>query len=419
MVFCVLAGLTILSSTGSLAVMRIAYFDCFSGISGDMILGALIDLGLEQKTLMKHLSKLKLSGYEIEVLQEQRGPITGTRVNIRVDQEEQPPRSAEQIRKLIGKSKLPDQVKKNSLAVLERLATVEGNLHQQPPEHVHFHEVGALDSIVDMVGACIGLHILGIDHVVASPLPLGRGFVQCQHGMLPLPAPATLALLESVPVYDSGQERELVTPTGAAILTTVCSEYGGFPTMSIEKVGYGVGQHPENHPPNLLRLVLGRSTMTIIKERLLLFETSIDDMNPELYGHLMERLLDAGALDVNVLPAQMKKNRPGQLLRVLVSEGLKDTLLQILFHETTSLGIRIQEVDRYSLPRHTIRVQTPFGHILVKVVSNPVGEPSLAPEYDSCKRAAQKHNVSLRQVYEEAVRRARDRLLWSGCCAGA
>jgi uncharacterized protein (TIGR00299 family) protein len=390
--------------------MRIAYFDCFSGISGDMILGALIDLGLEQKTLKTHLSKLKLSGYEIEVLKEQRGPITGTRVNIRVDQEEQPPRSAEQIRELIGKSMLPDQVKKNSLAVLERLATVEGNLHQEPPEHVHFHEVGALDSIVDMVGACIGLHVLGIDHVVASPLPLGRGFVQCQHGMLPLPAPATLALLESVPVYDSGQERELVTPTGAAILSTVCSEYGGFPTMSIEKVGYGVGQHPENHPPNLLRVVLGRSTMTMIKERLLLFETSIDDMNPELYGHLMERLFDAGVLDVNVLPAQMKKNRPGQLLRVLVSEGLRDTVLQILFHETTSLGVRIQEVERYSLPRHTIRVQTPFGHILVKVASNPMGEPSLAPEYDSCRRAALKHNVSLRQVYEEALRRARDRL---------
>jgi uncharacterized protein (TIGR00299 family) protein len=390
--------------------MRIVYFDCFSGISGDMILGALIDLGLEQKTLMKHLSKLKLSGYEIEVLKEQRGPITGTRVNIRVDQEEQPPRSAEQIRELIDKSKLPDQVKKKSLAVLERLATVEGNLHQQPLEHVHFHEVGALDSIVDMVGACIGLHVLGIDHVVASPLPLGRGFVQCQHGMLPLPAPATLALLESVPVYDSGQERELVTPTGAAILTTVCTEYGGFPTMSIEKVGYGVGQHPENHPPNLLRLVLGRATMAVTKERLLLFETSIDDMNPELYGHLMERLLDAGALDVNVLPAQMKKNRPGQLLRVLVPKGLRDTVLQIVFNETTSLGIRIQEVDRYSLPRHTIRVQTPFGHILVKVVSNPLGEPGLAPEYDSCRRAALKHNVSLRQVYEEAVRRARNRL---------
>ncbi len=395
---------------GSSSVMKIAYFDCFSGISGDMILGALVDLGLDPKTLIKHLSKLKLSGYEIEVLKEQRGPITGTRVNIKVDEEEQPPRSSDQIQELIGKSKLPDQVKKKSLAVLKRLATVEGDLHQQPPEHVHFHEVGAVDSIVDMVGACIGLHVLGIDQVVASPLPLGRGFVQCQHGMLPLPAPATLALLEAVPVYDSGQERELVTPTGAAILTTVCSEYGGFPTMSIEKVGYGVGQHPESHPPNLLRLVLGRATMAVIKERLLLFETSIDDMNPELYGHLMERLLDEGALDVNVLPAQMKKNRPGQLLRVLVSEGLRDTVLQILFHETTSLGIRIHEVDRYSLPRRTIRVQTSYGQLPVKVATNPQGDFTVAPEYDGCRRAARRHKVALRLVYEEAMCRAKERL---------
>jgi uncharacterized protein (TIGR00299 family) protein len=390
--------------------MRIAYFDCFSGISGDMILGALIDLGLEPKILIKHLSKLKLTGYEIEVLKEQRGPITGTRVNINVDEEEPPSRSSDQIQELIGKSKLPDQVKKNSLTVLKRLATVEGDLHQQPPEHVHFHEVGAVDSIVDMVGACIGLHVLGIDQVVASPLPMGRGFVQCQHGMLPLPAPATLALLESVPIYDSGQERELVTPTGAAILTTVCSEYGGFPTMSIEKVGYGVGQHPESHPPNLLRLVLGQTTMAVIKERLLLFETSIDDMNPELYGHLMEQLLDAGALDVNILPAQMKKNRPGQLLRILVSEGLRDTVLQILFHETTSLGVRIQEVDRYSLPRRTIRVQTSYGRLPVKIATNPQGDFTMAPEYDGCQRAALRHKVALRLVYEEAMFRARERL---------
>ena len=228
--------------------------------------------------------------------------------------------------------------------------------------------------------------------------------------MLPLPAPATLALLESVPVYDSGQERELVTPTGAAILTTVCSEYGGFPTMSIEKVGYGVGQHQESHPPNLLRLVLGQATMAVIKERLLLFETSIDDMNPELYGHLMERLLDAGALDVNILPAQMKKNRPGQLLRVLVSEGLRQAVLEILFSETTSLGIRIQEVDRYSLPRRTIHVQTSYGQLPVKVATNPQGGFTVAPEYDGCQRAALRHKVPLRLVYEEAMYRARERL---------
>ncbi|MGD8502213.1 MAG: nickel pincer cofactor biosynthesis protein LarC [Syntrophobacterales bacterium] len=389
--------------------MRIAYFDCFSGISGDMILGALIDLGLDPKALSKQLSKLPLDGYEIEMSREQRGPVTGTRVDIHVEQE-QPPRSSEQIQEFIAASKLPAPVRKTSLAVVQRLAAVEGKLHQQPAEHVHFHEVGAVDSIVDMVGACIGLHTLGIDRVVASPLPLGRGFVRCQHGMLPLPAPATLALLEGVPVYDSGQQRELVTPTGAAILTTVCSEFGGFPEMHIEGVGYGVGGHPESHPPNLLRVVLGQSSQEMVKERLLLLETSIDDMNPEIYGHLMDRLLTAGALDVNVLPTQMKKNRPGQLLRILLAEGLRDKMLQILFSETTSLGARIQAVERVSLPRRTIRVQTPYGRLPVKVATSPQGDLTLSPEYDGCQQAARRHKVSLRRVYEEAVSSARQRL---------
>jgi hypothetical protein len=228
--------------------------------------------------------------------------------------------------------------------------------------------------------------------------------------MLPLPAPATLALLEDIPVYDSGQQRELVTPTGAAILTTVCFEYGGFPTMSIRKVGYGVGRHPEEHPPNLLRVVLGQTTIEAVKEKLLMVETSMDDMNPELYGHLMEQLLSAGALDVNVLPAQMKKNRPGQLLRVLVPQGLRETVIQMLFNETTTLGVRIQEVERYSLPRHTIRVQTPFGNLPVKVVAKPQGNHGFAPEYDACQRAARKHQVPLRQVYEEAIFRAKEGL---------
>jgi uncharacterized protein (TIGR00299 family) protein len=390
--------------------MRIAYFDCFSGISGDMILGALIDLGLDPKKLKSYLEKMDLAGYHIELSREQRGPITGTKVSIKVDEQEQPRRSSAQIQRLISESKLPAQVKNVSLSVVERLAHVEGNLHQQSPEHVHFHEVGAVDSIVDIVGVCIGLHLLEISQAVASPLPMGRGFVQCQHGTLPLPAPATLGLLEGVPVYDSGQQREMVTPTGAAILSTVCSEYGGIPTMNIEKIGYGVGQHPESHPPNLLRMVMGRTSTALLRERLLLLETSIDDMNPELYGHLMETLLAAGALDVNVLTAQMKKDRPGQLVRILVPEGLRETMLHIVFSETTSLGIRVQEVERYSLSRRTMHVQTCFGRLVVKVATGPQGELTLAPEYDSCKRAAMQHKVSLRQVYEEAMFRARERL---------
>jgi hypothetical protein len=375
-----------------------------------MILGAFIDLGLDLDTLTHHLSKINLSGYNIGVSREKRGSITGTRLNIQVEEDKQPHRSMAEIRQIIGESKLPDQIKETTLTILERLARVEGNLHQQSPEDVHFHEIGAVDSIVDMVGACIGLHLLDIKKVLASPLPLGRGFVQCQHGMLPLPAPATLALLEDTPVYDSGQQREMVTPTGAAILTTICSEYGGFPTMSITKVGYGVGRHPEDHPPNLLRVVLGQKTIEAVKEKLLMVETSIDDMNPELYGHVMEQLLNAGALDVNLLPAQMKKNRPGQLLRVLIPEGLRETVLQILFSETTTLGVRIQEVERYSLPRHTIRVQTTFGNLPVKVAANPQGNYVFAPEYDGCQRAARRHKVPLRQVYEEAIFKAKEGL---------
>jgi uncharacterized protein (TIGR00299 family) protein len=388
--------------------MRIAYFDCFSGISGDMILGALIDLGLDLDTLTAHLSKMKLGGYEIAVSKEKRGPISGTRLHIQIEENKQPHRSMAQIRRIIGGSKLPGQAKKTSLAIFDRLAQVEGTLHQQSPEDVHFHEIGAADSIIDIVGASIGLHLLDIQKVVSSPLPLSRGFVQCQHGMLPLPAPATLALLKDTPVYDSGQQREMVTPTGAAILTTICSSYGGFPPMVIASTGYGVGRHPEDHPPNLLRVVLGQTTVEVVKEKLLMVETSIDDMNPELYGHLMDQLLNGGALDVNILPAQMKKNRPGQLLRVLVPEGLRETLLQILFSETTTLGVRIQGVERFSLPRHTIQVETSFGNLPVKVAGKPKGDFAFAPEYDACQRAARKHQVPLRQVYEEAIFRAKE-----------
>jgi uncharacterized protein (TIGR00299 family) protein len=390
--------------------MRLAYFDCFSGISGDMVLGALVDLGLDPKILKDNLSRLALSGYKFEVARERRGQLSGTRVKITPEDEQQPQRSCGQIQELIGGSDLRGSIKKRALAVVQRLAEVEGRLHDVPPEQLHLHEVGSVDSIVDIVGACIGLHFLDIERVEASPLPLGRGFVRCQHGLLPLPAPATLALLQGVPVYDAGQERELVTPTGAAILAALSSRFGGFPSMKLERVGHGVGKDPESHPPNLLRVVMGQTSEAMIRERLLLLETSLDDMNPELYGYLMERLFAAGALDVNILPAQMKKNRPGHLLRVLLPEGLRDPLMEILLSESTSLGVRCQEVARFSLPRRTIRVQTAYGRLTVKVASTPGGGLSIAPEYDACRRAARRHRVSLWRVYDEALCRARERL---------
>lgn len=390
--------------------MRIAYFDCFSGISGDMILGALVDLGLDPEVLTQHLSRLPVAGYRIEVAREKRGYLCGTRVHVKVESQEHPHRSCADIQRLIADSNLPVAVKERGSAIVQRIAEVEGRVHDLPPEQVHLHEVGAVDSIVDIIGTCIGIHALNIERLAVSPLPLGRGFVQCQHGLLPVPAPATLALLEGVPVYDSGQKRELVTPTGAAIVTTLSSEFGGMVSMKIERVGYGVGRHPESHPPNLLRVVLGQGTAAMHREGLLMLETSIDDMNPEFYGHLMESLFRSGALDVNVLPAQMKKDRPGQLLRVLLPEALRERILQILFRETTSLGVRIHKVERYSLPRRTIRVQTRYGRLPVKVAGDLEGDGTLAPEYDACRRAAKRNGAPLRCVYEEALLQARKRL---------
>jgi uncharacterized protein (TIGR00299 family) protein len=270
--------------------------------------------------------------------------------------------------------------------------------------------MGALDSIVDIVGACLGIHALEIGRIVASPLPMGRGFVRCDHGLLPLPAPATLGLLEGVPVYDAGQDRELVTPTGAALLSVLASEFGGVPRMRIERVGYGVGQHPEAHPPNLLRVITGQAEAALPAEKLLILETSLDDMNPEVYGYLMERLFAAGALDVTIIPAQMKKNRPGQLLRLLLPPGLRDRMIAILLSETTTLGVRCLEVERVSLPRTIIRVRTSFGPIRVKVAPNPEGGHTVAPEYEVCRRAARRHQVPIRLVYEAALCQARERL---------
>jgi uncharacterized protein (TIGR00299 family) protein len=390
--------------------MRIAYFDCFSGVSGDMILGALVDVGLDPDLLRDQLARLPLGGYRLEVSRESRGHLWGTQVRVRLEVEEGAHRSCGQIREIISGTALPGPVKERSLAVVGRLAEVEGRLHGVPPDEVHFHEMGALDSIVDIVGACLGIHALEVGRIVASPLPMGRGFVRCGHGLLPLPAPATLGLLEGAPVYDGGQDRELVTPTGAALLSVLASEFGGVPGMRIERVGYGVGQHREDHPPNLLRVIIGRAEPALATEKLLLLETSLDDMNPEVYGYLMERLFAAGALDVNIIATQMKKNRPGQLLRVLLPLGLREELIAILLSETTTLGVRCLEVERVSLPRTLIRVRTPFGFVPVKVARNPEGGHTVAPEYEVCRRAARRHQVPIRLVYEAALCQARERL---------
>ncbi|MBW1981364.1 MAG: nickel pincer cofactor biosynthesis protein LarC [Deltaproteobacteria bacterium] len=389
---------------------QIAYFDCFSGISGDMILGALIDVGLDLDVLRRELARLPLEPYHLESKREKRGQITGTRVRVITQEAPAQQRSWSEIKQLIAASTLSPWVKETSIEVLRRIARAEAKLHGMELAEVHFHEIGAVDSLVDVVGTCIGMELLNIQRSYSSPLPLGHGCIQSTHGLLPLPAPATLELLKNVPVYDGSQARELVTPTGAAILTTLCCRFGGFPKMAVDCIGYGVGKHPADHPPNMLRLVTGHELSSLVSETLLLLETNVDDMNPEIYSYLMSRLLEAGALDVCMVPTFMKKNRPGQLLQILSPAGVQHALVDILLNETSSLGVRLSRVERLSLPRRIIRVATSYGRIAVKVAENPAGYTKVAPEYEDCRRAAARHQVPLLQVYDEAVCRARARL---------
>jgi hypothetical protein len=382
-------------------MMKIAYFDCFSGISGDMTLGALLDLGVPAGALREELKKLPIEGYEFLVSRENRGAIEGTRVKIKVSH--QPHRTYEDIQAVIGSSGLDGAVQEKSLAVFERIARAESRVHGMEISDVHFHEVGAVDSILDVVGSVVGLRHLGVEKVHASRIPIGGGLIKTHHGVLPVPAPATALLLEGVPVYDNGSRRELVTPTGAAILTSFAVSYGVVPDMVLGATGYGVGSDPVSDPPNLLRILLGNSPTSLIGKDLLMVETNIDDMNPEFYNYVLERLFASGVLDVNIVPIQMKKGRPGTLLRVLIEPGLQPRVMEILFQETSTLGVRIQEVKRVELQRTAKDVETPYGTCRVKSVLMPDGAERVIPEYEECKRLAQKENVPLRKVYEEIL----------------
>jgi pyridinium-3,5-bisthiocarboxylic acid mononucleotide nickel chelatase len=390
---------------------KIAYFDCFSGISGDMVLGALLDAGLAAADLRQALDRIGISGYRLEIGRERRGALAGTRCQVVMDgHEAHHHRHLADIEQLLVNSSLDAVVKERGLAVFRRLAEAEAAVHGQAVEEIHFHEVGAIDAIVDVVGAVAGLRLLGVDAVYSSPLPLGRGMVRCAHGTLPVPAPATVRLLIGVPVYDPGIERELVTPTGAALISTLAEGFGPAPAMTLEVGGYGVGDHPGSDPPNLLRILLGTATSAVASERLLLVESNIDDMNPEFYDYLMERLFALGALDVGLIPMQMKKNRPGVLLRVLLEPHRRQPVLDTLFAETTTLGVRLQEVERVALPRETVMVATPYGPIRAKRTQLLGGGLQVAPEYDDCKRVAQSHGLPLRQVYQQVLNLASDGL---------
>jgi hypothetical protein len=381
--------------------MRILYFDCFSGVSGDMTLAALLDLGLPQEKLKQELAKLGLGNFSLEIFRGSRNGIAAMGLEVKVGPREEHHRHFTDIRKMIESSSLKQSVKKMSLAIFQRVAEAEARVHGQKVEEVHFHEVGAVDSIVDIVGSAIGIDHFEPERIFSSELPMGRGFVQCQHGRLPLPAPATLEILKGYPIRDVDVEGELVTPTGAAIVAALSSGVSPLTPIKVSQLGYGMGKKEFPDRPNLLRLVLGETVPAYLTDQVAALEANIDDMNPEFYDYLMERLFERGALDVCLSPLQMKKNRPGTLLRVIVEEHDADALTELILRESTTLGVRSYVVRRKKLPREVVEVETKYGRVRVKVC----GEMRFQPEYEDCKRVALEKGVPIQEVYQEAMKK--------------
>lgn len=392
--------------------MKIAYFDCFAGASGDMILAALIDAGLDAQELREALDGLHLSDYELRVSRVHKGVIEATDVQV-VIQDQGSERRIAEIEALITSSELPEEIKQTSMAIFRRLVSVEAKVHGSEPQDVHLHEVGSTDAIVDVVGALLGLRLLGVESVYASRLRLGHGFVRCAHGLLPVPAPATLELLKGVPVIQANVDGELVTPTGAVILTGLVEQFGPLPEMVVESIGYGAGK-TELPFPNLLRVLVGTTTSpgASSRETIILLETNLDDMNPEFYDHIVEALFAAGAVDAYLQPIQAKKNRPGVVLSVLCHPQAAQDLSSIIFSETTTLGIRQQTMERLCLSRETVKVETPFGQVTIKVARLGDKTINLSPEYEDCRRLALEKGRPLKEVYVAAQAAAME---WRDC----
>ena len=379
--------------------MRIAYLDCFSGISGDMMIGALIDAGFPIEELKKTLNSLPIEGYTIDVTREERNYLFGTRFKVNVSRNPHPHRRFSEIKDLIRAGNISASVREKSIAIFESIAVEEGKIHGCPAEEVHFHEVGAVDSIVDIVGSVLGMEYLGILRACASSLPLSSGFVDTSHGRIPLPAPATTALLKGIPVHDSGLKEELVTPTGAALVKGLAHSFGSLPAMVIEKVGYGVGSRNLADRPNLLRILIGQDHGPANEETVVILESNLDDTNPEWLGFLMERLFEAGALDVVFSPGYMKKNRPAVLVQVVAKPHHKDQLMDLLFSESTTLGVRFHYTQRRVLERSSAEVDSPWGTMKVKKVFRPDGSSQLLPEFEECRRIAKEKGIPLRDIY--------------------
>ncbi|MGC9947271.1 MAG: nickel pincer cofactor biosynthesis protein LarC [Bryobacteraceae bacterium] len=377
-------------------VPLLCYLDAFSGISGDMLVGALADAGAAPAAIVEALASLE-TGAVLSFERVQRCGIAATKFHVAI-QETHAHRHLAHILKMIEKASLPERAKQNASAVFQRLGEAEAAVHQVPVEHVHFHEVGAADSIADIVGACVAFELLGVTSIVSAPLNVGSGTVSTAHGLLPVPAPATAALLRGKPVYSDGPAMELTTPTGAALAVTLARGFGGLPPLRIAATGYGAGGYDFPDRANVLRVILGEETGAAEATTISVLETNIDDLSPQILAYAMDRLLEKGALDVTLQPIQMKKGRPGTLLRVLARPEDRETLVETIFAETSTLGLRTYTAERRVQARHWVDVETPHGKVRIKVSV----EGAYAPEYEDCRRVAQESGVPLKDVIAEA-----------------
>ncbi len=406
--------------------MKILAFDSIGGASGDMILAALVDLGGDADALERDLASLGIGPFRLEHGRAMTSHLAGTRLRVVAagddphaqhgphhlsphHERQAPHRGLAEIEALIHAANLPDPVKTQACRVFRRIGEVEARMHGTTPDRVHFHEIGACDSIVDIVGGCLALHRLGVDAVAVGPLPQGHGVITCAHGVFPNPAPATVELLKGMPIVQTDEPHELVTPTGAALLSSWKSLDRIPDGAVVGRIGYGIGRHPLHGRPNLLRAVLLETRAVSREDHCLVLETNLDDVSPELVGALTARLLEAGALDVFTVAAQMKKQRPGILLSVLCAHAQRETLLDLLFRESTTFGVREYDVRRTVLERRSIRVSTRYGDVAVKLGAWKGTVVTRAPEFEECAARAREHQVPVRAVYEAAQAAAQER----------
>lgn len=391
--------------------MKTLYFDCIAGASGDMILGALIDAGLDADWLRSELAKLPITGWKLETSRVDKNGFTATKVDVIVGPQPHA-RPMPEIERVIRDSGISESVKSQAIQVVRIIGAEEARIHGMPIEEVHLHEVSGEDAIIDIVGSLLGIAKLGIQRIVSSPLPLGRGFIAGAHGQIPLPAPATVGILKGLPIVGSPVNAELVTPTGAALIKFLAGSFGPLPAMRLDAVGYGAGTW-DLVIPNLLRVFIGESDSNDYDtDTVAVLETNLDDQSAELHGHVMERLLEAGALDVTLMPVQMKKNRPGVTLSVIAKPEDQAVMRNLILTETSSLGVREQQMQRSMLPRECITVKTQFGETVVKVSHLPGGGHKYAPEFEDCRALARSAGVPLKEIYvaaEAAARAAHER----------